>query len=178
MMRAQRFQRGASIIEFGLVAFVLFMMMWGILEFGRAFYVRNSTQHLTRCIAREAVTRAPSKYADAKQACLMSSGGAYFWPFFQLSGSDMQGLFTVQYCFKDHSQACVVEPTTTYLDDQVALCQEGDTQCVETVEVCLQDNYVLQEFGILRAIMRIGGNIKEPKACTTMPAESMGLDRP
>ena len=52
-----RKQRGASVIEFAFVAFILFLIMWGIFEFGHAFYVRNSTQHLTRCIAREAVVR-------------------------------------------------------------------------------------------------------------------------
>lgn len=172
-MCALRLQRGATIIEFALVAFFFFLIMAGILEFGRAFYVRNTTQHLTRCIAREAVVRLPSQSDAAKQACLLSTGSSFFWPFFELSANDMRNLFTVSYIFKDGGS--VTEPGSGPLDHQVLRCMEGNTQCIADVQVCLAPGYLRQEFGYLRPFMTNPLPLQpEPENCTTMPAEAMG----
>lgn len=48
-------QRGAAAVEFGLIAVIFFGLLFGIVEFGRGFYLWNSVQEVTRYVAREAV---------------------------------------------------------------------------------------------------------------------------
>lgn len=41
-------------MEFGIIAMVFFMILFGIIEFGRVFYLYNTVQEVTRCAARAA----------------------------------------------------------------------------------------------------------------------------
>ena len=50
-------QRGAAAVEFAIIAMLLFTVLFGIIEFGRLFYVINTVQEVTRRAAREAVVR-------------------------------------------------------------------------------------------------------------------------
>lgn len=47
-------QRGASAVEFGIIAVLFFTLFFGIVEFGRFFYLYNTVQEVTRCAARAA----------------------------------------------------------------------------------------------------------------------------
>ncbi|HEX8978929.1 MAG TPA: TadE family protein [Parasulfuritortus sp.] len=172
-------QRGAAIVEFGLVAFIFFLVMWGILEFGRDFYVRNSTQHLTRCIARKAVVTAPSQSASAIRACMLPPGGnGTFWPFYQLTAADMTGLFSIDYfCGDSNGQTNTACDPVTPPDDQVTACAgPSSPTCVKFVQVCAHGD--LEQLGLLGALMKNTRIIHEPNSCTTMPAESMGVENP
>lgn len=53
--RRPRFQSGAAIVEFALVALVFFGVLIGILEFGRMLFYWNSVTEATRLGARIAV---------------------------------------------------------------------------------------------------------------------------
>lgn len=61
MLNSQNFsrvrarQRGASAVEFGIIAMLFFTLLFGIIEFGRFFYLYNTVQEVTRCAARQAV---------------------------------------------------------------------------------------------------------------------------
>ncbi|GEM_PF-5190979 len=176
-----KYESGASIIEFAFVAFLFFLILWGIFEFSRAFYVRNTTQHLTRCIAREAVVFKPSQHAAAKESCLMQMGGSgsnYYWPFYHLTPTDMKAYFRIHYHLLGGGY--VPEPTNTSYDNQLELCTTGSGNCVTYVQVYVRPLADLpaalrvREFGILRAWLGIGGSTSEPLSATTMPAESMG----
>ncbi len=48
-------QTGLSTVEFAIVALVLFMMMFGVIEFGRGFFVASALDEATRRGARMAV---------------------------------------------------------------------------------------------------------------------------
>lgn len=48
-------QRGAAAVEFALIAGWFFLLLLGIIEFGRFLYVWNTVQEVTRRAAREAV---------------------------------------------------------------------------------------------------------------------------
>ncbi len=48
-------QLGAAAVEFAFVVMVFFMLLLGIIEFGRFMYVWNTVQEVTRLAAREAV---------------------------------------------------------------------------------------------------------------------------
>lgn len=175
-------QGGASIIEFGLVAFVFFLIMWGIFDFARAFYVRNTTQHLTRCMAREAVVIKPSWSNRAKESCLMEMGnssGDFYWPFYRLQPGDMKGLFTIRYHFRQPSGSPQpqpqIGPLSTSYDNQFAECSDAtSSNCITYVQVYVPENTFLEDFGLLRVWLGRSENINEPFASTMMPAESMG----
>lgn len=180
-------ERGASIIEFALVAFVFFLIMWGIFEFGRAFYVRNSLQHLTRCIAREAVVLKPSLYTTAKERCLLNNT----WPFYQLAPTDLRSAFTIVYVTDvangtGLSEAAVAggsyDPGSGVAGmDQLLVCPSG-ANCIQRVDVRLNTDSdafeTYQQFGLLKAWLPWTGEIFEPPSTTSMPAEALGFNPP
>ncbi len=151
--------RGATIIEFALVAFIFFLILWGIFEFGRAFYVYNSAQHLTRCMAREAVVLRPSQHDVAKQNCLINAS----WPFYKTTPTDLRGDFVIRYYFRDGSEM-------VYIDDNRA----SEVSYVEVTVAPAETD--LQQLGLLRAWLG-SGELALPPSRTTMPAESMGVGR-
>lgn len=67
-------QRGVAAVEFAIVATVLFIVLFGILEFGRLFYVFNSVQEVTRRAAREAVVRWHTQQSEVKSLALFGAG--------------------------------------------------------------------------------------------------------
>lgn len=162
--------RGAAVIEFALVAFIFFLIMWGLLEFGRVFYVRNTTEYLTRCMTREAVVLKPSQFDAAKQSCLFNASGMYTWPFYETTPADMKPLFVIRYYLRNGNH--VDEPKNTNLDDQVNACL-SDTRCVTYVQTRLAPG-ALEEFRLLRTWLGSSGVITERYSAVTMPAESMG----
>lgn len=181
--RGNRNEHGASIIEFGLVAFVFFMILWGIFEFAHAFYVRNTTQHLTRCIAREAVVMKPSWTSLAKESCLLemqNEPGEHYWPFYQLQPEDMKDLFVVRYHFLNPTANPRYRDgplSASQYDNQLEECAGGTDRCVSYVQVFVPAG-TLEEFGLLRVWLSSMGNANEPFASTMMPAESMGYAPP
>ena len=76
-------RRGSVLLEFALIALVLFMMLAMILDFGRATYSAQTTQQAADHIAREiAVAPLPatltfSNLGDASIAALLKSQGIY-----------------------------------------------------------------------------------------------------
>ena len=172
-------ERGATVVEFALIALIFFLILWGIFEFGRAFYVRNSLQHLTRCMAREAVVLQPSSYANAKASCLMKgSGSLYTWPFYNTTPTDLMNAFRIRYYYGTpdgtcSSSNCVEEPKGTSYDDQMTLCILNDAKCIDYVQVyAVPGSY--EELGLLRTWLQQPGATAQPYAATTMPAEAMG----
>lgn len=184
-MRINKTRHGATIIEFALVAFIFFLVMWGIFEFGRAFYVVNTAQHLTRCIARTAVVSLPSQHEAAKMQCLMPFGGSgTTWPFFSLAGDDLTRAFRLQYVVKTVTDTGPVVDTvddrdvtnTSVPDDQITACVQ-QTNCVTNVIAYFDSaSYRVQTFGLLAAWIRLDSSYQSFTATTTMPAESMTID--
>ncbi len=170
--------RGATVIEFALVAFIFFLILWGIFEFGRAFYVYNSAQHLTRCMAREAVVLNPSWHDAAKQSCLFEAkAGMYTWPFYEITPnrrSDMRDAFVIRYYLRDVVGGFVEQPGDTRYDDQSSVCLlTNSAQCISYVQVYVARPF--EELRLLRTWLRRPGTTTEPYAATTMPAEAMGF---
>jgi hypothetical protein len=178
-------QRGATVIEFAFVAFIFFLLIWGYFEFARAFYVRNTTQHLTRCMARAAVVYPPSQSALAKRECLM--GDDHTWPFFLLSSDDLTDSFQLAYLMTanvedarcpdetSHPTLCLTESAVSSgYDDQATACASGtSTRCIYYVRAYYAGGPVAM-FGLLSAWIGVDERIAEPPAATTVPAENMG----
>ena len=183
-MRTDRTQRGATIIEFGLVAFIFFLVMWGIFEFARAFYVVNTTQHLTRCIARSAVVTLPSQHEAAKMRCLMPTGGSgTTWPFFTLGADDLTSVFRLKYIVRTVSSAGTVVSQiddtdvtgTNVPDDQVSACV-AQVSCVTQVVAYFDTSAgrnPVATLGLFAAWIGSDQSYAGVRSETTMPAESM-----
>lgn len=175
-------QLGTAVLEFAFVAFIFFLLMWGFFEFGRAFYVVNSAQHLTRCIARSAVVHKPSEHEAAKDACLMTGGQ---WPLFTLEPADLRGVFRLAYAMVPGPG----QPTTTVQDTDIGKSTAYDNQvnactqqvnCVVTVTAYFDAAASpIETFGLLATWMQSGSSTYTGfRAETTMTAESMGWSPP
>lgn len=60
--RRLRCKQGQSLVEFAAVAFLLFELVFGVIDFGRAFFTQMTLQHAVREAGRFAVTG--NKLAD------------------------------------------------------------------------------------------------------------------
>ena len=63
----RRGERGATVAEFAVVALLFFMIMIGIIEFGRLLYTHNALTDATRRGARFAVLNKGATLADKKK---------------------------------------------------------------------------------------------------------------
>ena len=112
------------------------------------------------------------------------SGGNYYWPFYNLTPTDMKPYFRIRYLLKNGG--CVEEPANNSYDAQLEACFAGSAGCISYVQVYatipgtpLSCDPVVSlpsrdEYGLLRTWLGIGGSAIEPLSSTTMPAESMG----
>lgn len=62
----RRTQRGAAVVEFALVAGVFFMLLIGIVEFGRVLYYWNTASEVARLAARTAAVCSISDASSVK----------------------------------------------------------------------------------------------------------------
>lgn len=66
--RAWRGQSGATAVEFALVCFPLLLLVLGIVEFGRALYVRNDLSHAADVAARKVLIGQVARDATDSEA--------------------------------------------------------------------------------------------------------------
>ncbi|WP_129777859.1 TadE/TadG family type IV pilus assembly protein [Peristeroidobacter soli] len=71
----RRVQQGVTCVEFAIVAAVLFMVMFGVIEFSRALFVANALVESTRRGARVAAVCPVGDPAPAQVAILANGGG-------------------------------------------------------------------------------------------------------
>jgi Flp pilus assembly protein TadG len=57
-------ETGSALVEFALVAMLFFVMLYGIIDFGRAFYTYHFLSHAARSAARWAMVNGNSCAAD------------------------------------------------------------------------------------------------------------------
>lgn len=172
--RHTRDSKGATVIEFALVAFIFFLVMWGFLELSRAFYVRNTTQHLTRCMARAAVIYPPTAHEAAKQECLMSPDGSFFtWPLYTTTPTDLTSSFHIRYFLTSGAAVDQDDIDATY-NNQAEACV-AKVKCIDYVQVYFQPGSV-DTLGLIATWLgqANGSTLAEPNAATTMRAENMG----
>jgi Flp pilus assembly protein TadG len=68
-------QRGVACVEFAIVGSVLFMVMFGVIELGRALFVASALTESTRRGARVAAICPVGDLAPARVAILANAGG-------------------------------------------------------------------------------------------------------
>jgi hypothetical protein len=72
----RRDQAGATTLEFAIVAAVMFMLLFGVIEFGRALFVANALDEGTRRGARMAAVCPVGDPVPARATILADSNGA------------------------------------------------------------------------------------------------------
>lgn len=176
-------QRGVAIVEFAIVASLLFILLFGIFEFGRLFYVLNSVQEVTRRAAREAVVRWAVNNStienQIKENALFASthlpAGA------EISKSNI----TIDYLDLDRQP--IVGGLPANPGENITRCvSEPPTGCIGYVRVRITGATYVPMAGFFSGIEYKGfpfsaGNsfkvdlrIPIPLSTVTMPAESMG----
>ena len=158
---AARRQHGVAIVEFAIVALLLFILLFGILEFGRLFYVFNSVQEVTRRAARESVVRWVDEQAAVKTLALFGRGALP-------AGAEITaGRISIDYLDVD-GVALTTLPTDP--GDNITKClSEPPTGCIAYVRVSIAGaTYapMVSLFPYLR--------VPIPASTVIMPAESMG----
>ena len=61
----RRDERGVELIEFSLISILLLMLVFGIMEFGRAIWIYGTVAHVAREGARFAIVRGSNSGRDA-----------------------------------------------------------------------------------------------------------------
>ena len=180
-MRAFRFpnrrQDGATAVEFALILMILVMLVFGILEFGRLFYVANTVQEVTRRAAREQVVRWVTATPQVRRMAVFGDGSsAASLP----AGAEVADA-TVAISFHGTLADALAN------DNPIVIT--GSSDPLTNVNNCLLLNN--QCIGYIRASLEDGGgqpihyapmlplfdflDLPLPGATVVMPAESLGL---
>lgn len=183
MLNSQKFsrirakQRGAAAVEFGIIAILFFTLFFGIIEFGRIFYLYNTVQEVTRCAARAATVTWKNSdswdYTESNsipQQCLFGADEL-------VAGWEVHGINVRLRAL--NLAGNVANPGSNY--ENVSNCIESPTgvNCIRFVEAsvwCNQDSEYCQNhmvkyepmFGLIPLPILI------PNSTVRMPAESLG----
>lgn len=171
-------QGGVAAVEFAIIALILFILLFGILEFGRLFYVFNSVQEVTRRAARESVVRWIDQQGVIKNLALFGGGslpaGAEITP----------ARINIEYLDVD---GVLLETLPTSAGDNIAKClSEPPTGCIAYVRVSIVNAKYSPMVSFFKGVRLTAFPFSEedpfiidlsvpiPASTVTMPAESMG----
>lgn len=174
---ARRLQRGAAVVEFALVGLFFFTLLFGILELGRALYVWNTVQEVTRNAARLAVVRdfrtevnhiqRAAVFQSEASVGLVSAPGAP-----ELTNAAV----SIAYLDRDFNEIGAANMPADPSDNMSA-CNDVNrvANCIRYVRASLQDAAgnpvaympMVPLFGFLAVDL--------PISSVTMPAESLGF---
>lgn len=169
-------QRGVAAVEFAIIATVFFIVLFGILEIGRLFYVFNSVQEVTRRAAREAVVRWHTQENEVKSLALFGSGSLPAGVMINTS------TITIQYL----NRVMGVIPTLPDTpQNNIEECMTASNSCIAFVRVSVTGATYEPMMGLFSGInitsfpfnknpIKIDFRVPIPASTVTMPAESMG----
>lgn len=155
-------QRGAAVVEFAIIAMLLFTLLFGIIEFGRLFYVFNTVQEVTRRAAREAVVSCVDTASQNAAKNLALFGGTSL-----PAGAEITA---------DRINIRYLNPSNTVITNlpscptgNVSACLIGPTNCVAFVQVSITGANYAPMVGLFPFLA-----VPIPASTVTMPAESLG----
>jgi hypothetical protein len=176
-----RFQQGAAVVEFALVAVPFLLLLLGAIEFGRLMYLWNTVQEVTRNAARQAVvtdfTHAGEIAAIKKEAVFgVGSASKYFLP----AASEVSNeTVVIRYLNASYGE---VAPKPSSPADNVAACADSGraNQCIAFVEACVSTDgqtcaSSIEITSLLSLPIPLPGALKIPLSTVRMPAESLGF---
>ena len=147
-------------VEFAIIAMLFFILLFGILELGRLFYVINSVQEVTRRAAREAVVRWVNEETEIKRLALFGAGhlpaGAEIGP----------SSIKIEYLT---AAGATPSPMPTSSADNIIACVSVPNGCIALVRVSITGAKYVPMVSLFPYF-----NVPIPTSTVTMPAESMG----
>jgi hypothetical protein len=153
-------QRGVAAVEFAIVAILLFTLLFGIIEFGRLFYVFNSVQEVTRRAAREAVVTWTTQQSTVKNLALF---GASTLP----AGVEITAdSISIDYLNQSGGKSSPLPGTP---GENVTKCQDNSNGCIAYVQVSITGATYAPMVSLFPFFA-----LPVPASTVTMPAESMG----
>jgi hypothetical protein len=178
-------QDGVALVEFAIVACLLFILLFGIFEFGRLFYVINTVQEVTRRAAREAVVNWYTNENDIKEQALF--GGTTL----PAGGEIDSAKIIIEYLNSEGIVLTSGDGLAPSKEENIAACSIDDDEdeyeydCIEFVRVSITgatyDPMVslfsginITSFPFNKNPITIDFRIPIPASTVTMPAESMG----
>lgn len=173
-------QRGAAAVEFGIIAILFFSLFFGIIEFGRFFYITNTVQEITRCAAREAVVNYKGARDSIQLKCIFQENSTVDTAL--MAGWEIENT-SVQIRYLNAPGADTeATPNPDSVLGNFGECALNTTSCIRYVEASVQQcsttgqrtcsDVVYQPvFGLIPLSIAI------PRSTVTMPAESLGYQR-
>jgi Flp pilus assembly pilin Flp len=178
-----RSQRGVAAVEFALVAALLFILLFGILEFGRMFYMFNTVQEVTRRAAREAVVRWVDNSSTSPAKRLSLFGGTVMPAGAEITVDNID----IEYLGTDGVEiASGSLPPGPSENISACLDPSGAYDCIAYVRVSITNVTYVPMVGLFSGVRLTAFPFSEanpfvidlsvpiPASTVTMPAESMG----
>lgn len=161
--RNHHLNRGVATVEFAIIAMLFFILLFGILEFGRLFYVFNTVQEVTRRAAREAVVAwAPDNEDAIKQSALFGSNSL-------LAGAEITtSNIAIDYLNGDGDLISTGSLPSSPANN-IEECVAASAICIAYVQVSITGATYTPMIGLFPFLA-----IPIPASTVTMPAESMG----
>lgn len=168
-------QHGATAVEFAIVLMLFLSVVFGIIEFGRLFYVANTVQEVTRRAAREQVVSWVTATADVQRRAVFGSGtGVVALP----AGAEVTSA-TIALSFHDSLDDALdnSDPISGVGTDPVANvnnCLLANDNCIRFVRASLESNGEAVHYAPMIPLFNFL-DVPLPGSTVVMPAEAMGL---
>lgn len=158
-------QRGAAAVEFAIIAMLLFTLLFGIIEFGRLFYVINTVQEVTRRAAREVVVSKIDE-TDHPAINLALFGGNSLPAGAEITADNI----SIEYLKADGITELTGSTLPDNAADNISECLKAEPNyCIALVRVSIIGATYAPMVSLFPYF-----NIPIPASTVTMPAESMG----
>lgn len=172
-----RRENGTTAIEFAIVAMVFLVIVLGIMEFGRALFLWNTVQEVTRRAAREAVVRNTNDAPGISRFAVFRPEGGTVTVALPAGGEITNFSVRINYLNANMANA---SPMPTDPADNISACNNASraTSCIRYVETCVATGndcansitYVPM-VGLFPFLA-----IRIPVSRVVMPAESLGFN--
>ena len=171
-------QRGVAALEFALVAIPFFLLLLGVIEFGRLLYVWNTVQEVTRNAARQAVV---TDFTDTAAIAAIKRSAVFRIDDGPLpAASEITTAYVnIRYLNASYGDAT---PMPSGPGDNITACLAAGRVdgCIRFVEVCVSTNTTCAAGGLISFVPMIGlfsqfVDLKIPLSTVRMPAESLGF---
>lgn len=173
-------QRGAAAVEFALIAMFFFAVLFGIIEFGRALFVWNSVQEVTRYVAREAVVCWRDRWMGNDTNYLQYRGfmGMNALPAAPELATTNISIEALRRAPNASGQLVVLGNSPATVDENISNCASSDTptprDCIGYVRVTVNASFTPLIGTLLWFPLP---DIPLPPSTVVMPAESLGFMR-
>lgn len=171
-------QGGVAAVEFALVALPFFLLILGVMEFGRLMYLWNTVQEVTRNAVRQAVVTDFSSTTAIAAIQNLAVFRTTVGPL-PMSSEITSTRVNIRYL---NAAGNVSNPMPSDPGDNISACLDAGrvNSCIRFVEVCVSTNNTCAAGGAISFAPMIPlfsqfATLTIPLSTVRMPAESLGF---